>query len=577
MKLILKTLWPELKPHLPRLIFVLVSGAIISGLKAYVPDLVGKLPDIWQQGDWTRAYQVPILISVLWIISSVLQYYHSFWTLYISDLVAVSLRRKLMNKYLTLNLSFFQKFIRGSGGLISRMLNDISIVQGGIHKVGDAVREPFMAVFIFGYLLYLDWRLTVFILIALPIITGTLRKFAKSLRKYSHMNQESMEDLTQILKESLDGTRIVQSFNLQDEMRRRFDAQAEDFLRSKRKIIAREEASGPVSESLAAFFISFILIYIGYQAIHGVFKVGDFLSFAFAIGMLQDAVRKIQQAYIRLQQGAVAVERMQAILNETSVVPEVASPKPFPKDWEEIEFKNVTFSYDNNLILNNLSLKVKRGEVVALVGASGAGKSTLINLLPRFFDPSAGEIKIGGIPTSEMSIQDLRRNIALVSQDVFLFSDSIEKNIWSGDFSRTQDGIEAAAKHAFAHDFILRTPQGYHSRVGDRGSHLSGGEKQRVSIARAFFKDAPILILDEATSALDSESEQEVQKGLDSLLRGRTAFVIAHRLSTITNADRILVLQKGVVVEAGSHQELLEKKGEYSRLYRLQVGNNLYS
>lgn len=572
MKLILKTLWPELKPHLSKLIFVFITGAIISGLKAYVPDLIGKLPDVWQAGDWTKAYQIPILISVLWIVSSVLQYYHSYWTLYVSDLVAVSLRRKLMNKYLDLNLSFFQKFIRGSGGLISRMLNDISIVQGGIHKVGDAVREPFMAIFIFGYLLYLDWRLTIFILIALPIITGALRRFAKSLRKYSHMNQESMEDLTQILKESLDGTRIVQSFNLQDEMRRRFDAQAEDFLHSKRKIIAREEASGPVSESLAAFFISFILIYIGHQAINGEFKVGDFLSFAFAIGMLQDAVRKIQSAYIRLQQGAVAVERMQGILNETSVVPEVAKPKVFPKDWETIDFKNVTFSYDNHEILKNMSLTVKRGEVVALVGASGAGKSTLINLLPRFFDPSGGDIQIGGVSTRDMSIHDLRRNIALVSQDVFLFSDSIEKNIWSGDFSRPAEGIEAAAKHAFAHDFILRTPQGYHSRVGDRGSHLSGGEKQRVSIARAFFKDAPILILDEATSALDSESEQEVQKGLDSLLKGRTAFVIAHRLSTITSADRIIVLQKGIVVESGSHQELLAMKGEYARLYRMQVG-----
>lgn len=572
MKLIFKTLWPELKPYTKQLIFVLISGAIISGLKAAIPNLVGKLPDIWQSGDAVRAYQVPILISVIWLVQAALQYFHSFWTLYVSDLVAVNLRRKLMNKYLTLNLSFFQNFLRGSGGLISRMLNDISIVQGGIHKVGDAVREPFMAVFSLGYLLWLDWRLTLFIMIALPIVTTALRRFAKSLRKYSRLNQESMEDLTQILKESLDGTRIVQSFNLQDEMRSRFEKQADEFLHTKRKIIAREEASGPVSESLMAFFLSFILIYIGHRAIGGHFKVGDFLSFLFAIGMLSDAVRKITDSYVRLQQGGVAIERMQAILNEDNVVPEVADPKPFPHDWKDIEFKNVTFAYGDNVILNNLSLNVKRGEVVALVGASGAGKSTLINLLPRFFDPSSGDIKIGGVSTHDMSIQDLRRNIALVSQDVFLFSDSVEKNIWSGDFKRDSSGVEAAAKHAFAHDFILRTPQGYHSRVGDRGSHLSGGEKQRISIARAFFKDAPILILDEATSALDSESEQEVQKGLDSLLQGRTAFVIAHRLSTITNADRILVLQKGVVVESGSHQELLAHKGEYARLYKMQTG-----
>jgi subfamily B ATP-binding cassette protein MsbA len=570
MNLILKMLWPELRPYKKRMIFVILTGIMISGFKALTPELMRRLSLAWESKDAHLTYQLPVFIAGTWMAASVLRYFHLFWMLYISELIAVNLRRKLMNKYLSLSLAFFQNFQTGSGGLISRMLNDIGIIQGGFQKVSDIVREPFMVMFSFASLLYIDWRLTFFVLAGTPLITAVLRGFARSVRKYSKHNQESMEGLTQALKESLDGTRVVQSFNLQNEMRRRFEEQADLFLSSKAKIISREEASGPVSESLSSIFMSIVLVYIGNQALHSQLSVSDFLGFLTAIGLLADSIKKVQGGYIKMQQSSVALERLQSILEDTHTLAEPSQPRAFPEDWREIEFRKVSFRYGDQDVLHRLNLKIQRGEKIALVGSSGAGKSTLINLLPRFFDPTEGEVLIGGVPLDHMRLDDLRAHVALVTQDVFLFSDSVERNIHSGNFARAVHDVAEAAKLANAHEFIARNPEGYLTRVGERGARFSGGEKQRISIARAIFKDAPILILDEATSALDSESEREVQKGLDSLMEGRTALIIAHRLSTIAKCDRILVMDKGEIIEEGNHNELMVQKGAYHRFFQLQ-------
>jgi ATP-binding cassette subfamily B protein/subfamily B ATP-binding cassette protein MsbA len=282
-------------------------------------------------------------------------------------------------------------------------------------------------------------------------------------------------------------------------------------------------------------------------------------------------IKKIQNAHVRLQQTVVVTERIFQLLESTMQVPQSANPLPFPKDWEQIRFKNVSFAYGAEPVLQNIDVTIHRGEIVALVGESGSGKSTIVNMLERFFDPTEGEILIDGVPLNQFDLKDLRRHIALVTQDVFLFRDSIERNIQAGDFSKDTTGVAPAAQHANAHNFIERTPLAYQSSVGDRGNFLSGGEKQRVSIARAIFKDTPILILDEATSALDSVSELEVQKGLNHLMQGRTTFVIAHRLSTVYNATRILVLKKGRIVEQGTHDVLLQRKGEYFNFFQLQM------
>ena len=296
----------------------------------------------------------------------------------------------------------------------------------------------------------------------------------------------------------------------------------------------------------------------------------EFTSFFFALGLLADSVKKIQNSYIKLQQCSVALIRMEELLNEHQPVSNPDNPRPFPTNWEQITYKNVNFSYEDKKILNGIDLTVKKGEVIALVGMSGGGKSTLVNLLERFNDVSSGEISIGDTNIQDMDLKELRSNIALVSQDVFLFSDSIANNIHLGNLSRNISDVKQSADMANATTFIEGFPQQFDTQVGDLGGRLSGGEKQRISIARAFYKDAPILILDEATSALDTQSEIEVQKGLETLMKGRTAFVIAHRLSTIAKADRIIVLKEGKITEQGSHENLLSQKGEYFNFHQMQ-------
>jgi ATP-binding cassette subfamily B protein/subfamily B ATP-binding cassette protein MsbA len=299
--------------------------------------------------------------------------------------------------------------------------------------------------------------------------------------------------------------------------------------------------------------------------------VAGFVTFMVSMGLMQDSIRKLQDAYIKLQQASVAMDRLQSILDTEPTVRDPENPEPFPADWQEIEFRNVSFAFNKEHVLKNINLKVRRSETLALVGSSGSGKSTMANLLQRFFDPQHGEILIGGVSIKNFTLADLRKNIALVTHDVFLFNETIERNILMGQLEENSAKVKAAASLANADSFIMQTPKGYQTSVGDFGNRMSGGEKQRVSIARAILKDAPILILDEATSALDSESEAEVQKGLNQLLIGRTALVIAHRLSTISRADRIVVLKKGEIIEQGNHNQLIERKGEYFKFYQMQV------
>jgi len=564
----LKRLLPEFKPHIGKFAFALLLGAIMSGLKALIPDLFTGLTDAWEVSDKDQSLLLPFIICGVWIIISILRFFHMYIMRFITEIIAINFRKKLMNKYLRLDLSYVQNFQSGSGGLMSRMMNDIVIIQHDLMKIAVLFREPILILLIFGYLLYIDWKLVVIILIAAPIITQILKYLGKKLRNVGVSNQEKMEELTKTLKESLDGTRIVQSFNLENELNEKFNKQADDYLELRRKIVKFEEAAGPLSEAISTFALAVLLVYIGGQILDGQLKLGQFLSFSIALTMLSESIRKVQQSYIKLQQVTVAVTRMNEVLNTKQMVPQVSQPEAFPKSWDSISFNDVSFKYGEDLVLDKINLNVKKGEMVALVGTSGGGKTTLVNLLPRFFDVSDGNIKIGDTVTANMKLSDLRDHIALVSQDVFLFSDTIKNNIQYG--SKTNTNIKQACKYAFAHDFIMKAPNGYDTEVGEIGSKMSGGQKQRLSIARAFLKDAPILILDEATSALDYESEQEVQRGLQKLMIGRTVFVIAHRLSTVINADKIIVLDKGKVCEQGTHDELVKLDKEYAKLYKMQ-------
>ncbi|MBX9768175.1 MAG: ABC transporter ATP-binding protein/permease [Bdellovibrionales bacterium] len=497
-----------------------------------------------------------------------------------TERILVQVQKDLQAKYLRLSQSFHSQ--HDSGSAISKTINDVSAIQWGLNTVADVIREPLLVVFLLAWIIYLDWKLTILLAVVTPIMIVVLGSLGRSVRKYSRGQQETLEKLTSTLKETLDGLKVIQSFRLEEEMKQRLMIVVDSYLHARRKIISRQESAGPITEFVGVVAFAGAAFYIGVEIIHDRATVGSFVSYIAALGMLQNPIKKIQDGYIRLQQTVASVDRIFEVLTDPREVPESANPKTFPENWDKIDFKDVSFQYHDRSIIKGINFSVRRGEVIAMVGESGSGKSTLMNLLERFIDPSSGAILIGGVDIRDFRISDLRSHIALVTQDVFLFNDSLETNIQMGNLAAPigtrivnddviSKKIQDAIQLSNAAEFIEKRHLGLQSKAGERGTLLSGGERQRISIARAIFKNAPILILDEATSALDSASELEVQKGLDRLMEGRTTFVIAHRLSTVLNADRILVLDQGRVVESGTHDELLSKEGLYWKYVNLQM------
>ncbi len=566
----IKKLLAELKPYKKYLTVIAVTGVIFALASARIALQIKSLFDSLSSSDHKAILLLVPLTLGLALVTAVTRYYHIYLMNYVAECVVQNLRKKLQQKFMRLNLTFHNTYVAGSGGLISRILNDMRTIQDGLRVVADFFLHPLLFIFLMGNLFYLDWKLTLATLLVTPLVGGILKSISRSMRKYIPQERDAMEHMTSTIKESLDGVRVIQSFNLENDMADRLTKDSDKYLAIRKIVYARQEAAGPATEFIATFIILGVLAYTSYEVAAGRSTPGTFMGFITSLMMLNQPIKKFQEAYIRLQDIVVSVKRIYSIIEDPSEVPEKPNGLAFPKDWKRITYKNVSFSYGKDPILKNVTLEINRGEIIAFVGASGSGKSTLVNLLERFFDPTSGEIFIDGVNILDIDLNDLRRNIALVNQDVFLFSDTIEKNIWAGDFNRDIADVPIMAKLANAHDFILKMPHGYKSRVGDRGSLLSGGEKQRISIARAMFKDAPLLILDEATSALDTASEIEVQNGLDHLMQGRTALVVAHRLSTIQKADKIYVLKSGEIVETGSHSSLLNQKGEYFRFHSLQ-------
>lgn len=565
-----KRLLHQLKPHRKRLLIVVFTGLAMALATLQTTVLIKVLMDGLQKGSSEKVTQTCILIVALALIAAISRFFHYFSMNFVGELVSQDLRASLQKKFLRLSLSFHNQYAAGSGGLLSRILSDITIIQTGLRLFADFVREPLTLVGLICWLFWLNWKLTLSIIFVLPVTLYFLRKLAKSVNKYSHLGQQGLEKITSIVKESLDGVRVIQSFNLEGEMSRRFDNAFTPYIESRRKIYARLEINGPITEFVATVLSVGILLYMNLEAIAGRSTWGDIMSYLTTLLMLNKPIKTLQDAYIRFQETIVSAQRVFQILDDSAEVKEDSEGLEFPTTWNKIEFKNVSFRYHTELVLKNVSLEIQRGQTVALIGESGSGKSTMANLLERFYDPTEGDILIDGMSIQRISLTSLRKNIALVTQDVFLFNDSIEGNIRSGDYSKSNEDIIPAAKAANANDFIIKTPEKYQTRMGERGNLFSGGEKQRISIARAIFKDAPILILDEATSALDSVSEVDVQKGIDQAMVGRTSIVIAHRLSTIRNADKICVFNRGQIIEMGKHEELLNKKAHYYELCKLQ-------
>ncbi|MCX7978054.1 MAG: ABC transporter ATP-binding protein/permease [Bdellovibrionaceae bacterium] len=558
----------ELTPHKKRLLVVAVTGASYAVAYSQMMLMLKNIYDSFEAGQQGPIVTVSGVTLGIAGVVAISRYLHIFTMNYLAELVVNQLRLKLQAKFLRLNLTFHNS--HSSGALLSRVLNDVKVVQDGLRLVADLFREPLLLLLLLSNLFWLNWKLTLIILIVLPFLLWFLRQISRSIRKYVEWGQENLERVTSIIKESLDGIRTIQSFNLEKVMEKKLFTESKNYLDIRKKVHARIEVMSPVVEFLATAIILGIFIYFSIEIASGQFTAGGVIAYIGSLMATNQPIKKLQESYVRIQETLVSLKRIYTILDDPTEVPQAGKNLQFPENWERIRFENVSFGFGNSIVIKNINLEIKKGESVALVGESGSGKSTLVNLLERFYDPTTGKIKIDEVDIRDISLTELRSHIALVSQDVFLFRDSIENNIRSGDLSNESRDLKDVTIPSYSEDFIKQLPEGPQTLVGERGNLLSGGEKQRISIARALYKNAPILIMDEATSALDSASEREVQAGLEMLMRGRTSIVIAHRLSTIRNCDRIYVLKSGTIVESGSHDELLKMRGEYWKFWNLQ-------
>lgn len=514
-------------------------------------------------------------ICIAVVISTVLKNFFLYGAQYILNPIRNAVLRKLRNdlytKTLSLPIGFFTE--ERKGDLISRMTNDINEVELSIMATLEVfIREPLTIIFFLGSMVLISPGLTLFLVLFLPVAGLIIGRIGKSLRKSSNIAQEQLGGMLGVIDETIVGMRVVKAFNAEKHQHLRFMQINNLIFRTRNRIAARRELGSPLSETMGVIVVSVVLWYGGqliFSQQSGL-KASTFLTYIVLFSQIINPFKNLSTSFFNIQKGSAALDRIEQLLNAPNAITEVPNPKPIRHFERTIELRNVSFSYGDKKILENINLVIEKGKTVALVGASGAGKSTLVDLVPRFHDVSSGEILIDGQDVRELKLDDLRRLMGVVSQEPILFNDTIYNNITLGTGGASQSRVEEAAGIAHAHNFIIGKPEGYHTVVGDRGSRLSGGERQRVTIARAVLKNPPILILDEATSSLDTESERIVQDAINSLMRNRTCIVIAHRLSTVQHADEIVVLEKGKVMERGTHISLMNKGGFYRKLVELQ-------
>jgi subfamily B ATP-binding cassette protein MsbA len=504
-------------------------------------------------------------LLAFFILSGVCNYFSIYHINFVGFKVVEELRRACFHKLQVLQLGFYSR--HSSGELMSRVTNDTLMVQHAVSGVvADIVRQPVILVSTLGFMVYTDPVLALISLVIFPVCVAPVIIFGRRVRKYSRQSQEYLAGLSSVLQENVSGVRVVKAFGMEEYEEQKFDAENRNVFGRLIKTVLARNVNQPLMEFVAGLGIVAIMMYVRVSKL----EVGEFFGFAAALGIMYQPVKMLSKVHMEIQKAMGSAERIFALLDEPIDVEENPEGVELTEPLREIRFENVCFSYGDNAVLNEVSLTVKAGEKVALVGSSGSGKSTLVSLVPRFYDPTAGSVRINDIDLKDFTFKGLRSQIAQVTQDTFLFNDTIANNIAYGQENPEMDRIIEAAKKANAHDFILEKPEGYDTVVGERGGSLSGGQKQRLAIARAIYRDAPILILDEATSSLDNESERQVQSAINEMMKGRTSIAIAHRLSTIQHVDRILVMKEGRILEEGTHQQLLDQNGLYRYLYDLQ-------
>lgn len=561
------------RPYLSYIALALLCMLAVAGLSLLIPWLVKDMIDkVLVEKDLRMLNLISILGIGIYFLKGIFSFGQEYLMSYVAQRVIFDLRSRLWRHLSRLSLSFFTK--EKGGDIISRLTNDISLIEQTLtYAVVDFVIRAVTVIGIIAFIFYINWELSLISISLLPLTAFLIEKYSKKMRRLGRQIQDSLSSLTSIISEVIGAIKVVKAFATSDKEVERFEEANIRSLKASLKGAKLRAMLSPTVEMVAAASTIFLLWYGGRKVIEGRLTPGELVAFLGYVAMIVTPLKGLSTVFSRLQQALAAADRIFEFMEIPPEVSEDVNAIDMPDIKGEVEFRCVSFSYDEEPILKEINLKVKPGEIVGVVGPSGSGKTTLVDLIPRFYDPTKGAILIDGIDIRKVKLDSLRRQIGIVSQETVLFATTIRENIAYGKPDATLEEIVEAAKVANAHDFIMKLPNGYDTMVGERGVTLSGGERQRIAIARAILGNPKILIFDEATSALDSESERLVQEALERVMKGKTTFFVAHRLSTLRCADRIVVLNDGRIVEEGSHEELLKKRGLYWRLYILQGGS----
>jgi len=565
-------LWREhIKAYRSYVMGGLVCMAIAAATTAFLAQLLQPLfDDVFVARDETMLYQVAFLVLIVFISKGLSSFGESISMIYVGQKIIGDIQRRLFDHFIVADLAYFHA--RSSGELVSRFMNDVNLMRNAVTTALTGMgKDTLSIIFLIGLMFYQDWLLASLAFFVFPIAIFPIVKIGKKMRKVSLNTQEEMGAFTILLNQVFQGMRIVKSYAMENYEQTRAHRLIDSLSRLNIKGGCVRAASHPIMETLGGIAIVIVILYGGMQVVGGNRTTGTFISFITALLLAYEPMKRLANLNANLQEGLAAAWRIFEAIDLKPTIVNMPKATPLQIQKGGISFKTVGFSYPTGkAALHEISLEIPAGSRIALVGPSGSGKSTLLNLIPRFYDVTSGTILIDGKDIRHVTLDSLRSQIALVSQEVILFDDTVKANIVYGREGASQNDVVKAAKAAAAHDFIMGLPQGYDTLVGEQGIRLSGGQRQRLSIARAMLKNAPILLLDEATSSLDTESERQVQVALNRLMEGRTTIVVAHRLSTVMDADMIYVIEEGELSEKGTHLELLENNKTYARLVELQ-------